>query len=202
MTSSFDDRASTWDEDPKRVRLAENIFSAMEQAVAFPPDGSALDYGAGTGLLTLALAPRVRHVLAVDSSRGMLEVLAQKAAARNLSNVDTLRADFATEPPPAGPFELITSAMTLHHVADTAALFRIFFSLLAPGGQIALADLDTEDGTFHGHTDGVHHVGFERDVLSRQLAACGFEGIRFTDATRIDKNDRTYTVFLVTARKP
>ena len=201
MTSPFDERAQTWDEQPRRVQLAADIFAALERAIPLRPDMAALDYGAGTGLLTLALAPRVRRITAVDSSRGMLDVLARKAQAAGLGNVVRLLADFAEDPPPPGPYDLVTSAMTLHHVADIGGLLRIFFRLLGDGGVLALADLDAEDGTFHEQTAGIHHFGFDRAALSAQLAAAGFADIRFTTAARIAKA-REYPVFLATARKP
>ena len=203
MTSSFDARAQTWDDDPRRRKLAESIFAALEQAVPLRAEWTALDYGAGTGLLALALAARVRRVLAVDSSAGMLAVLAEKARGGGFAHVETLHADFAKDPLPAGPFDLVASAMTLHHVADVADLLRKFFALLAPGGRIALADLDAEDGSFHGpNAAGVHHLGFDRAALARQCAAAGFADVRFSDAARNEKNGRTYTVFLAAARKP
>ena len=203
MTSSFDARAQTWDDDPRRRQLAASVFAALAQAVPLRADMVALDYGAGTGLLALALAARVRRVLAVDSSAGMLAVLAQKARAGGFANVETLHADFAQDPLPAGPFDLVASAMTLHHVADVEGLLRKFFALLAPGGRIALADLDAEDGSFHGpDAPGVHHLGFDRAALARQLADAGFADIRFSDAARSEKNGRVYSVFLVAARKP
>ena len=203
MTSSFDARAQTWDDDPRRRKLAESIFAALAQAVPLRADMVALDYGAGTGLLTLALAARLRRVLAVDSSAGMLAVLAPKARAGGFANVETRHADFATEALPVGPFDLVASAMTLHHVADVAGLLRNFFALLAPGGWIALADLDAEDGSFHGpDAPGVHHLGFDRAALARQLADAGFADVRFSDAARNEKNGRVYVVFLAAARKP
>lgn len=201
MTNSFDARAQTWDEDPRRVRLAANIFAALSQQIPLRPDMSVLDYGCGTGLLTLALAPRVRHIVGVDSSPGMLDVLAQKANAANLNHVQTLCADFANGPAPSGSHDLVASVMTLHHVVETETLLRHFFALLAPGGHLALADLDTEDGSFHGHNNGIHHLGFNRETLALQLATCGFEDIRFSTAAHIVKS-RDYTVFLATAQKP
>lgn len=201
MTSSFDERAQTWDEQPRRVQLARDIFAALERQVPLQRDWAALDYGCGTGLLTLALAPRVRRILAVDSSQGMLDVLAKKAAAGGFSHIEPLRADFSQDPLPPGPCDLVASAMTLHHVADVAALLRKFFALLAPGGFLALADLDQEDGTFHASSEGIHHFGFGRDAFAEQLAAAGFEHIRFTTAARVAKS-RDYPVFLATARKP
>ena len=203
MTSSFDARAATWDDDPRRLQLAADVSAALERHVPLRPDWTALDYGAGTGLLTFALAPRVRSILAVDASEGMLAVLAQKAKTTGLRSVETLRADFTQDPLPPGPFDLVASAMTLHHVADVDRLLRQFFALLAPGGHLALADLDAEDGSFHGaNAAGVHHLGFDRAALARQLAAAGFIGVCFSDAARNEKNGRAYTVFLAAARKP
>ena len=202
MTSSFDARAKTWDAEPRRLQLATDISAALERHVPLRPDWTALDYGAGTGLLTLALAPRVRSILAVDASQGMLDVLAQKARTSGLRSVETLPADFTRDPPPAGPFDLVASAMTLHHVADVEMLFTKFFELLAPGGHLALADLDAEDGSFHGNSAGVYHCGFDRMAFAKQLAAAGFHGIRFDTAARTVKNGRAYTIFLAAARKP
>ena len=202
MSNTFDTRASTWDEDPARLRLAAGIFSALEKQIPLQPGFTALDYGCGTGLLSLALAPLVRRLTAVDSSNGMLDVLSQKAKAGAFLNVVYLQADFAADPPPPGSYDLVASAMTLHHVSNVDHLFRVFFSLLSPGGYIALADLDTEDGTFHSNNDGIPHFGFDRDLLSRQLRACGFADIQFTTATRVQKHGRTYPVFLATAQKP
>ena len=201
MTNSFDARAQTWDEQPRRVKLAADIFAALSRQIPLRPDMVALDYGAGTGLLTLALAPRVRRVTAVDSSPGMLAVLAQKAKAGGRRNVVCLQADFATDPHAPGPYDLIASAMTLHHVAAVDALLRTFFHLLGTDGLLALADLDAEDGTFHENSDGIHHFGFDREVFSKQLAAAGFVDIHFTTAAHIVKS-RAYSVFLATARKP
>ncbi len=202
MTASFDERAKTWDGEPRRLQLAADVFAAVERHVPLRREWNALDYGAGTGLLALALAPRVRRILAVDASAGMLDVLRQKARAAVLLNVDVLRADFAADPLPPGPFDLVASAMTLHHVADVDLLLAKFFELLAPGGHLALADLDAEDGSFHGHADGIFHLGFDRTAFAQQLAAAGFHGIRFDTAARTVKNGRAYTIFLAAARKP
>ena len=64
----------------------------------------------------------------------------------------------------------------LHHIEDTAAALRgDLGALLRPGGRLALADLDTEDGSFHDpDAEGIHHLGFDRDAsprLSRRLPA-------------------------------
>ena len=81
MASRFDEAAAQWDNNPGRVELARAVGEAIGRAIPFQPGWSALDYGAGTGLLTLNLQPRVASMVALDSSTGMLEKLTQKLAA-------------------------------------------------------------------------------------------------------------------------
>ncbi|HMV67737.1 MAG TPA: methyltransferase domain-containing protein, partial [Myxococcota bacterium] len=102
--------------------------------------------------------------------------------------------------PLAERFDLIVSAMAMHHVEDTAALLRSLRAHLAPGGQIALADLDAEDGSFHPPgVEGVFHAGFERAALGAAIEAAGFSAPRFTTACVVHRDGREYPVFLVTA---
>jgi len=67
---------------------------------------------------------------------------------------------------------------------------------------VALADLDSEDGSFHPpETQGVFHAGFDRDELGATLARHGFGDIRFVTAHTVVKEQGSYPVFLVTASK-
>jgi trans-aconitate methyltransferase len=100
-----------------------------------------------------------------------------------------------------GPYDLIVSSMTLHHIADVPALFRRFVKHLHPGGQVALADLDEEDGTFHEDATGVHHHGFSREHIHGWLADAGFRQIRVETATVTAKENKDYPVFLASALK-
>lgn len=62
-------------------------------------------------------------------------------------------------------FDGIISAMALHHIKDTQHLLRTFTSHLHPGGFIALADLDREDGSFHTHgNEGVFHFDLNAKI--------------------------------------
>lgn len=201
MSNPFDIRAATWDREPRRINMAGEIFAALKAAIPLQADWRALDVGAGTGLLTLALAARVQRVLAVDSSAGMLAQLKEKMKTAAVPNVETLLADFGVDPLPAETFHLIASAMTLHHVPDTAGMLRAFHALLLPGGYVAIADLDSEDGSYHGGSTEVHHHGFDRQELAAKLAAAGFVDIAIRTATRAGKA-RDYPIFLAVARKP
>ena len=75
--------------------------------------------------------------------------------------------------------------------------------LLRPGGRIALADLDTEDGTFHdADAEGIYHLGFGRDALAESARAAGFADVAFESATEIERDGRRYPLFLLLARRP
>ena len=59
-----------------------------------------------------------------------------------------------------GSFDLIYTLMVLHHVGDVETIIRKFRGLLNPGGYLAIADLYSEDGSFHG--EGFSgHMGFD-----------------------------------------
>ncbi|MDR1935561.1 MAG: class I SAM-dependent methyltransferase [Candidatus Accumulibacter sp.] len=169
------------------------------RAVPFRADQHWLDFGAGSGLLAAAIAPRVRRVTALDTSAQMLRVLDEK----NVPRVRTLRADIFDGLPDS--YDGVASCMALHHVADTASLLRVFHRHLKPGGLLALVDLYREDGSFHGDklARDVCHFGFEPDALRALAQEAGFVDPHFEEILRLEKNEgRIYPLFLMQARKP
>lgn len=205
VQTRFDRMAGTWDANPVRVLLAKAVVNAIRAAVPLRPDMQALDFGAGTGLVTLALSADVAGITAVDASADMLRMLESKLAAQGIAHVRTMTGDVARAPFPAARFDLVVSSMVLHHIADVPSLFHRLRPTLRPGGWIALADLDTEDGTFHADSTGVYHHGLARADVCRWLQDAGFTDARAVDAHRIkrpgaDGQPREYGVFLITAR--
>ena len=202
----FDQAASSWDEEPRRVKLAGNVAAAIIDTIRPNHTMDVLDFGCGTGLVTLQLQPLVKRIVGVDSSRGMLSVLERKAQERGLSNVELLFCDMEKGEQPAGRYHLIISSMTLHHLPDPKQLFTLFHHLLLPGGRVGIADLDAEDGSFHDDSTGVHHRGFDREKIMEHLSEAGFVQWGAKTADVIVKGSaaaiREYPVFLITARKP
>ncbi len=186
-TSRFDEAAGQWDNNPARVDLARAVGAAIVRAVPLQPDWRVLDYGAGTGLLTLNLQPRVASMVALDSSAGMLEKLDEKLRAAGIRNVETRLWDLEVHPSPEARFDLAVSSMTLHHVRDVPLVLGRLAALLKPGGWLAVADLDTEDGTFHGQSEDVFHHGFERRQIAEWLSGAGFGWVSVQDAHSLVK---------------
>jgi len=199
--SRFDQAAATWDENPGRVALAKGIVSAILAQAPVREEMTAVDFGCGTGLVSLGLAEHVRQVIGIDSSAGMLNVLGEKLRRADIHNVETLLLDLERSPAPNLQADLIVSAMTLHHLADVPAVLGKLAAMLAPGGYIALADLVTEDGSFHGDMTGVQHLGFDPAWVADILRGLGFEEICSSIAHVIDRGEKRYPVFLVSGRK-
>jgi tRNA (cmo5U34)-methyltransferase len=200
-TNRFDEAAATWDEQPRRVKLARAVADEIARQIHLSRDLDVLDFGCGTGLLTLALQPLVRSVTGADTSSGMLDVLRKKVHELGLANVGTTLLNPEAPLSLGTRFHLIVSSMALHHVADLAPLFRRFHEQLQTGGRVALADLDREDGSFHEDPRDVHHPGFERSELQLLLAAAGFVDLGATTATITSKGSHNYPVFLITGHK-
>ncbi len=181
----FDKEAAQWDANPGRVKLASDVAAAMIKEINLTTDMEVVDFGCGTGLLTLKFQPFVKTITGVDNSQGMLSMLQNKIKEQGLGNVHTQHVDFEKGGRVAGVYDLIVSSMVAHHVPDTAALFKEWFNLLRPNGQICFADLETEDGSFHGDNTGVHHLGFDREKLKQLLHEVGYCDIRDATATTV-----------------
>ncbi len=204
----FNARAAAWDASPHRRKLTADITAAMERAGVFrEPVPDALDFGCGTGLLTLELSRRCEQVTGLDFSPGMLAALDAKIEAAGLDNVATILADLAAGDPLPGTYDLVASAMALHHVAELETVLSRLFAATRKGGRLALADLDSEGGAFHDDNAGVYHFGFDRLELADLLAGIGYTAIDAQTATAIEKPGkeggvRAFSVFLLTAVRP
>lgn len=196
----FDGRAQTWD-DANKIERAEAVADGIRAAVPLDRSMKALEYGAGTGLLSFALRDALGPMTLADSSSGMRAVAEQKIVTANAKNMHVMDFDLMRDAIPADRYDLICSMMTLHHVPDVPRALAAFHELLNADGWLCIADLDAEDGSFHGEGARVHH-GFERGALRAALAAAGFADIAVGDCWKVERGGRAYSVFLACCRRP
>jgi ubiquinone/menaquinone biosynthesis C-methylase UbiE len=202
--NEFDQKAAQWDAKPVRVERAQAVANGIKAALPLSPHVTALEYGCGTGLLSFALQPYLGHITLADSSPGMLAVLREKIAAGSFWNMTPVQLDLTIDPLPAERCQLIYTLMTLHHIPDTDRMLRAFYQLLDAQGYLCLADLDTEDGTFH--EDEFHgHLGFDRAELGAKAGQAGFRNIHFTTVFHMIKDvngaGHDFPIFLMVAQK-
>ncbi|MFQ6370553.1 class I SAM-dependent methyltransferase [Shewanella sp. YIC-542] len=192
----FSHKAHLYEQDNHRVDNVGNIADAICRQLTLTPEMQLLDFGAGTGLLLARIAPKVARITAVDISASMNRQLAQKRAQLpcELTIIQT-NLEHADIP---GRFDGIISSMTMHHITDIDAMFAKFRRMLVPGGFIAIADLDKEDGSFHTDDTGVQHFGFEHDEIANAAHHAGFSQVRVSNVSVARKPHGDYPVFLLT----
>jgi ubiquinone/menaquinone biosynthesis C-methylase UbiE len=209
MTSekrNFDNAAATWDENPGRVKTNRDIGDAILKQNLLTQDMDVLDFGCGTGMLTVRLQPFVRSVIGVDSSAGMLNILNDKIIKLHLPNVKTMLIDMEKGQKLTGSYHLVLCSLTLHHIPEIKPVLAQFNQVIAPRGYLCVADLDLDDSQFHEDKTGVFHSGFDRKVMRQYFAEAEFDNIKDTTAATITKPSfsqgiQEFTIFLMTGRK-
>ena len=199
MADLFEEKATDWDVNEMVRGLSSAISYSIVSNVELKPEMHVLDFGAGTGLISSQVAPHVNKITAVDISEAMLNQLAAKP---ELKDKVEPACQNILEQPLNEKFDLIMSAMAMHHVEDTEKMIKTFSEHLKPGALVALADLDAEDGTFHpADVEGVYHSGFDRGAFEKILEKNQFTNIRFETAHTVEKEGKRYDIFLAVAKK-
>lgn len=199
-TEDFDERAATWDDDPVKKDRAAAVAAGIRAKVSLSPDTRALEVGCGTGLLSFELREELGHITLADRSEGMLNVLREKIRASGATNMAPVSLDLAVDPIPDERYDIVYTMMTFHHIEDTDAILRALSQILAPTGVLCVADLDAEDGSFHG--DGfTGHNGFDRADLERRARNAGFRTVEFQTVFRMTHEGNEYPIFLMVAGK-
>lgn len=192
----FKHKAGQYEQSKKRVANVEAIARAILEQVNIDPSMQIMDFGSGTGLLLERIAPHVKKVTAVDISSAMNQQLRAKKE-RLGCELDMLEMDLSKTPLDR-KFDGIISSMTMHHIEDIPAMLATFQSLLNKGGFIALADLETEDGSFHTEDTGVFHHGFDPEACVNLAVEAKFSDVKTLRVSTIDKPHGQFPVFLLT----
>ena len=116
MKHDFNHKAETFD-SPKNIFLANLVCQAVEKQIDVLSDKEILDFGGGTGLLSLPLAEQTKSVTLVDISEKMLEQARLKAEQQAIKNIQFLEQDLL-EKSLEQEFNLIVVCRVLHHMPD------------------------------------------------------------------------------------
>lgn len=150
----WDKRAGRVLKGPLASADGDPMVSRLRRAVGRRGGATVLDVGSGPGRFTVAIAPRVRQVTAVDPSRKMLALLRKRAREEGIANVRTVHGawqDVAVEPADvvlcAHVVTLVADVVPFVRKLDAAARRRV---LLYVGGYAADGVLDPFWRRFHG----------------------------------------------------
>ncbi len=203
--SEFDHKAREWDNDPMHWERARAVADAFLRLVPLQPGMTALEFGAGTGILSFALADHFREITMMDNSSEMVRVMEEKVTGSGRKNLKPLFFDLGFTPYPESRFEVVFNQLVMHHVQDIPGMLARFREILFPGGFLVIADLCPEDGTFHkpGFSG---HFGFDPQVLQGALGEAGFALLAtercYVVKKNIDGQIKEFPVFIMVSQKP
>jgi ArsR family transcriptional regulator len=168
---------------------------ATALATLLPPL-DVVDFGCGTGVLTVELARWARRVTAIDRSAHALSQARARAERAGLTNITFLEADLRELPLSGGKKDLVVASQSLHHVDDPQSVLAEAARILKPAGRAIVLELMPHREKWVQERLGHVHLGFEPEALAQGLAKAGFKSVSYTPCAR-DGGD-PFRVFLLT----
>nr|WP_320037914.1 class I SAM-dependent methyltransferase [uncultured Bacteroides sp.] len=202
--NEFDNRAREWDKEAIHWERSKAIAERMIAKISFKSTMKALEFGAGTGILSFMLSDTFAEITLMDNSTEMIKVIQEKITAYHSTNLKPILFNLEQEELSNDSFDCIFTQMALHHVVDTELIINRFYKMLNPGGYLVIADLYSEDGSFHGE-GFTGHNGFDVNQLKEKMEKVGFTNITSEECFVMKKGRadilREYPVFLLVAEK-
>jgi SAM-dependent methyltransferase len=168
LQKRWDKRAPQWHSHVSSSAGFEQVLDGIIALASPQPTDVSVDLGAGTGFVTMAIAPLVHSVLAIDISPAMGAALADHAAQSSLDNISTEVSDLRRFDISSQTVDLIVSNYALHHLADAEkrALVIRATRWLRPGGRLVIADMMFGRGSSQR----------DRKILRQKVAALAAKG--------------------------
>lgn len=202
---NFDKYAKQWDTD-KRITRAKLISDEMAKEIDLSKSKSAMEFGCGTGLISLNLHESLQQIDLIDSSVEMINQLNMKIESNQIANMTGKCIDITNNEQLVNNYDLVYTSMALHHIPDTTAILKNFYDLLEEGGQLCLVDLNSVSKDFHSHEpDFDGHDGFDMDDLKSLAESIGFSNVKirtFYDGVKgVGDLKVNYELFILSANK-
>jgi ubiquinone/menaquinone biosynthesis C-methylase UbiE len=173
MADAFDPQHAGRLEDP--ARLSALPQTAVVDLLRLHGDEIVVDYGAGTGIYTVAVAAAVPdgRVIAVEALPRLADMVRGKLTPVLAERLEVVETDSNTVPAPDGVADRVVMVDVLHHLYDQPRALTEVTRLLRPGGLFVVVDWGDQErpvGPPLGHVLG---FAAARDVV----AAMGLEEV-------------------------
>lgn len=137
--------------------------------------GRVIEYGAGTGTLSLHIRPLVQHLTLVEPSRNLAPALIEKFLADPAVQLIASSLEKHITDQLGNAADAVVMVNVLEHIEDDMQALRAFQRIIVPGGHLLIfvpalhflmSDLDRKIG---------HYRRYHRSELREKLTIAGFE---------------------------
>lgn len=167
----FNQMAQKYDNDGRKA-LAHLAVQQLKPRLQQHQSKTLLDYGGGTGLVSLELVDQVQSLVIADAAAQMIDVAQEKIHQQNIANAQAIVANF-TEEGPQVKADVIIVSLVLLHIPDTEKILQALYDALYDGGELFIIDFDKNERVSHP----LVHSGFDHTALAGQLTTAGFHQI-------------------------
>jgi ubiquinone/menaquinone biosynthesis C-methylase UbiE len=139
IRSAFDTAADHFDAGP--LSFWDHIGRRTISLAQIGHSGTVLDVGCGSGASAFPAAKALGatgRVVAIDLSEQLLALGREKAARNGIQNLEFLCRDMTALDYPQQSFDAVVSSLSIFFVEDMEAQIRKLWSLLKPGGTLAV----------------------------------------------------------------
>jgi ArsR family transcriptional regulator len=165
----FSSAAGQWDKIRRELFGDRSHLHAL--LALLDPAAVVGDLGAGTGHISLVLAPHVRKVIAVDDSAAMLN--AARKRLDGIRNIELRRGDLSALPLGDAELDVAILNLVLAYVAEPEAALREVHRVLKPGGRVLIVDMLPHDREDIAQEMGHFWRGFGSEEMREWCAAAG-----------------------------
>ena len=200
----FNELAKEWD-NYRRIKRAKIISNEIKNNLLEERNKKALEFGCGTGLISLNLKDYFKEITLIDNSKEMINVANNKIDLLKIDNIKGICCDLINSNI-SEKCDIIYSSMALHHVVEMNKLIKRFNDLLNEEGKICIVDLNEDDGSFHkGEKDFNGYNGFSQEWFKNILYKNEFKNIKsytfYKDIKEVDKEKVEYSLFIMIGEK-
>ncbi len=165
MADAFDPQHAGRLEEPARLQSLPHavVVSLLRLAGA----ETVVDYGAGTGVYTIAVAeavPRGR-VIAVEALPRLAEMLRSKITPELAERLEIVETDANAVPAADAAADRVLMVDVLHHLYDQPGALAEVVRLLRPGGLFVVVDWGDRERPFGPPLDHVLGLAAVRDII-------------------------------------
>ena len=139
VREEFRRQAETFDTFAQKTD--ENVAARFAAALREAGQGNLLDVACGPGVVTAALAPQAKSVVAFDATQEMLEKAEARCAKAGLTNVSFRQGNAEALPFGDGEFDGVVTRLAVHHFAGPQRAFGEMIRVLRPGGIAVIVDV-------------------------------------------------------------